>query len=91
MIKALINIDMTDPDGRELIPPRSFDPFRYKPVWAVYRFKQGFQCAQARSSEVLDLATAKATADALNSNRSAGEGCYFKIYRVGAPVQPKCL
>jgi len=85
MIKALINIDITDPEGRELIPPRTFDPFRRKPVWAVYRFQEGFWCAEARSSEFLDLAAAKAVVDVLNSNRGAGEGRYFKVYRVATP------
>jgi hypothetical protein len=75
---------MTDPDGHELIPPRIPDPLRHKPVWAAYKFRKDLHCAEARSSEFLDLATAKATADALNSNRGAGEGYCFKIYRVAA-------
>src|ERR1022692_2478111 len=77
---------MTDPEGRKLIPPRVQDPFRHKPVWAAYKFSKGFQYAEARSSEFSELTAAKATADALNINRGAGEEHYFKVYRV-VPLQ----
>jgi hypothetical protein len=79
-------MDMTDPDGRELIPPRVHDHFRHKPVWAAYKFRKGLPCAEARSSEFLDLAAAKATVDALNICRGAGEEHYFKVYYV-VPLQ----
>ena len=39
MNNDLIIMDRTDPEGRELIPPRGHDPFRRKPVWAAYKFR----------------------------------------------------
>jgi hypothetical protein len=63
------------------------DAFRHKPVWAAYRFRKGFHRADARGSEFSDLAAARAAADALNGNRGAGVGYYFKVCRV-APLQP---
>jgi len=86
---SFANLGSTDPEGRELIPPRIVDPFRHKPVWAAYKFRRGFQRAEPLSSEFSDLATAKAAVDALNSNRPAGESYYFfKVYRL-APQPPE--
>jgi len=85
LTKTLTTKNMTDPEGRKLIPARVQDPFRHKPVWAAYKSSRGSQYAEARSSEFLDLAVAKTTVDALNSKRATGEGYYFKVYRVAAP------
>jgi hypothetical protein len=85
MSNILIIRDMTDPEGRKLIPPRIPDQFRHKPVWAAYKFWGGFQQAAVRSSEFSELTAAKATADALNINRGGVEDCYFKVYRLAAP------
>ena len=85
MSTILIIRDMTDPEGRRLIPPRVQDPFRHKPVWAAYKFSKGFQYAEARNSEFSELTAAKATADALNINRGGVEDCYFKVYRLVPP------
>jgi len=79
---------MTDPEGQRLIPPRINDQLRHKAVWAVYKFRQGLQSAEARSSEFLGLAAAKAMADTLNSSRAGGEGYYFKACRAVPPPSP---
>lgn len=73
-------VDITDPEGRELIPPRVVDRFRHRPVWATYKFRRGCQRAEARCSGFLDLASAKAAVDELNGNR-AEESHYFKVCR----------
>jgi hypothetical protein len=86
MSNFLIVMDMTDPEGHKLIPPRVQDPFRHKPVWAAYKFSKGFQHAEARSSEFSELTAAKATADALNINRGGTGDYYFKVYRMAAPL-----
>jgi hypothetical protein len=49
------------------------------------QISERLHCADARCSEFLDLAAAKATADVLNGNRGAAEGYYFKIYRLATP------
>jgi hypothetical protein len=76
---------MTDPEGRKLILPRISDSLRHKAVWAVYKFRKDLHCAEARSSEFVDLTAAKATADALNSSRDPAKDYYFKVCRV-APL-----
>ena len=79
---------MTDPEGKKLIPPRINDQLRHKAVWAVYKFRQGLLSAEARSSEFVGLAAAKAMADALNNSRVGGEGYYFKACRVAPTLAP---
>jgi hypothetical protein len=79
---------MTDPEGQRLTPPRINDQLRHKAVWAVYKFRGGLLRAEARNSEFLALAAAKAMADALNSSRAGGEGYYFKACRVVPSLAP---
>ena len=78
-------IDMTDPEGRPLLPAKSNGPFRQRAVWAVYKIHTSRNFAEARNSDFVNLATAKARADALNRSRMAGEPYYFKPYRLAAP------
>ena len=70
---------MRDPDGHLLIPFRTLDAMRHKPVWAVYRIAYDSFVAE-RQSDVSNVAASKAKADALNATRPNGH--YFRIYRL---------
>jgi hypothetical protein len=78
--------DMTDPEGRPLVSAKGHDPFRQRAVWAVYKIHTSRNSAEARNSDFVALGTAKATADALNRSRVAGEPYYFRAYRLATPL-----
>lgn len=75
--------DTIDPSGRALVRPRPSDPLRNQAIWAVYQIERESYVATAQSSDFLDLATAKATADTLNANRSKAE-FYFRVFRLAS-------
>jgi hypothetical protein len=74
--------DRTDPTGRLLVPARHHDIFRYREVWAVYRFQAACRAADARCSEFIGVNTARTTADDLNRARLAGQTHYYRVYRL---------
>lgn len=74
--------DRTDPDGRPLAPYRRHDSFRYRAVWAVYRFQSAHAFAEARCSEFVNMANARETADNFNRARVPGQTYYFRVYRL---------
>ena len=82
-------LEMNDDEGRRLVSARVNDPFRRKPVWAAYKIRRGLQGAVSRNSPFVDLATARATADSLNSHREMEEEHYFKVYRADVPSEPE--
>lgn len=73
--------DRADPQGHPLVPPRPHDTFRYKCVWAVYRFQPSCRSADARCSQFVTMTRAKGTADELNRARVNGQAHYFRVYR----------
>ena len=82
---------MTDPEGRELIPPRIVDPLRHKPVWAAYKFRRGSQRSECRQFGVLRSRDGEGDGRCPQSNRPADErDCFFKVYRLAAqPPEPE--
>jgi hypothetical protein len=71
---------MTDTEGHSLIACRNQDSFHQKPVWAVYKVRVGSSTVETRICDFVDLATAKATADALNLDRD--KIYYFRVLRL---------
>ena len=81
-----IENDRTDPQGHPLVPARPRDTFRYRRVWAVYRFQPACRNADARCSEFVTVAMAKGAADQLNRTRTAGQAHYFRVYRLATSL-----
>ena len=77
--------ERSDPHGRPLVPARRRrDVFRHRDVWAVYRFPQVGQTAEARCSEFLSVTLATEVADDLNRARTNGQTHYFRVYRLAS-------